>query len=81
MTAGGQKVIGVRFTKIASAVSTELSRMAKDNLACDQRISDGEHAWCLPTCSFYSLCRKPLRLDDHSRQADGSLEISFQSID
>jgi hypothetical protein len=59
----------------------ELSRMSKDNAACDQRIASGEHAWCLPTCSFYSLCRKPLRLDDDHRAADGSLEISFQSID
>ncbi len=79
-TAGGKNVVGVKFTKVSAAVSKELVRMSKDNALCDQRVASGEHAWCLPTCSFYSLCRKPLRLDD-GRANEGPLELSFQRID
>lgn len=74
-------VLGVRFTKISSELLKELQHMSKDNAACDTRIASGDNAWCLPTCSFYALCRKPLRLTDENTPATDLLEISFQHAD
>lgn len=81
LTATSVHVVGVRFTKLAPVVLHELHQMSKDNSSCDARIASGDNAWCLPTCSFYSLCRKPLRFEDGNGPVVDPLEISFQSAD
>jgi c-di-GMP-binding flagellar brake protein YcgR len=81
LTQQGERVVGIRFTKVSAGVIKELERMCVDNTACDRRVRENQNVWCMPTCGFYSLCRKPIRQEDGNIAMPDPLEISLQGID
>jgi hypothetical protein len=73
--------LGIRFTKVPASLVDAIHKMADDNERCDIRIRDQETPWCESQCSFYSLCRKPLRqLNSHSHRFP-EFEIAFQDVE
>ena len=72
--------VGIRFTKISKKLQAELARMAEDNEMCDTRTKEQPNPWCLPTCAYFGLCRKPIKIPDNELLSTNHLEIAFQSI-
>lgn len=70
--------VGIRFEKCPAQLKQELESMAADNEACDTRIEQTQEAWCIPTCSFFDLCRKPIRPAATGHASD-RIEIALQS--
>jgi hypothetical protein len=73
--------IGIRFERCPAQLQQELEHMANDNHACDVRIEQKGNAWCLPTCSFMDLCRKPIRPEPAHSSAIERIEIALQTHD
>jgi hypothetical protein len=71
--------MGVKFTRIPAQLKHEFEIMAVDNGTCDTRIEQSRDPWCIPTCSFYDLCRKPIRPNPTDDSPMDRFEISIQS--
>jgi hypothetical protein len=74
-------MIGIRFEKCPAQLRHELEAMAADNEACDRRIQETADAWCLPTCAFMDLCRKPIRPPTTAQGHADRIEIALQSLE
>jgi hypothetical protein len=72
--------LGIRFEKAAAALARRIQVMAKDDEACDTRITQTARPRCELSCSFHSLCGKPIRQADESAHAV-QFEIALQKSD
>lgn len=71
--------VGVHFTKVPSEFKNFVREMIQDNDRCDRRIRAEAHPWCNPACSYFSLCRKPIRPSQHAIEHIETIEIAFQN--
>jgi len=72
--------MGIRFMKISKKLLSELQHMAMDNDSCDNRVQTQKNPWCLPTCTFFNLCRKPIKPKNEINAKLERFEISFQAL-
>lgn len=70
--------LGILFRDLPVGIRMEIERMAVDNELCDDRIERERSPWCLPTCSFRGLCRKPIRDVGADDPVDG-FELSLDT--
>jgi|GEM_PF-3624780 len=73
-----EMVLGIRFTKISRNITEDIGHMIEDNESCDKRILEEQNPWCFPSCSFYKLCRKPIRAPETDHRDKDLLEIALQ---
>ena len=57
----GRYHLGVRFMKLPKVILHTIQQMVEDNNSCELRVLSESRPLCVPTCTFYSLCRKPIR--------------------
>ena len=69
--------LGVRFQKTPAALGRRIHRMMTDDEACEARVAESGAARCDVTCSFHSLCSKPIR-EDSAAAAPSQFEIALQ---
>ncbi|MCB4755422.1 MAG: PilZ domain-containing protein [Elusimicrobia bacterium] len=74
-------ILGIRFIALDKGMVQDINQMAADNEFCDRRIKQDTTPWCVPICSFYHLCRKPIRHHVEMEFSGERLEITLQSID
>jgi c-di-GMP-binding flagellar brake protein YcgR len=72
--------LGIKFINLPKPVAHELQQMTVDNESCDRRLREESAPWCIPTCSFYSLCRKPLRPVTNGHHATDHFELAFEAV-
>jgi hypothetical protein len=72
-------MLGIKFEKCPDHLMEELEAMSADNEACDYRIEQTRDPWCVPTCSFFDLCRKPIRPATAAMPTLERLEIALQA--
>lgn len=71
---------GVEFLGLPAFMAQKIETMSIDFIDCEGRIEQNEKDICRINCRFYSMCKKPQKLEPVFN-ADVALELAFKSLD
>lgn len=73
-----ESYLGIRFSKMPLRLEKTINAMASANDRCDRRIEELSKPWCEPSCAFFGLCQKPLKINEEPEAPSSGFEIALQ---